>query len=183
MTRCVETIQAPSSELRAAFEGWLASADRSGVRLVVLEGLTNSGKSFLTQRPFLVDSGQSANIEVDQFLRKPVPRTVHYPDAIDRRGLQSAIRAALASAPIVVIEGPMGWPLVDEPMAEVGRDRVRRVYLKRMMRLKPDFWVDEDYLNDPEKWPPTDYHRSIYQYHAEHRPWVNADLVLERIED
>jgi hypothetical protein len=77
----------------------------------------------------------------------------------------------------------MAWPLVDEPMAEVGRDRVRRVYLKRMMRLKPDFWVDEDYLNDPEKWPPTDYHRSIYQYHAEHRPWVNADLVLERIED
>jgi hypothetical protein len=183
MTRCVETIQAPSSELRAAFEGWLASADRSGARLVVLEGLTNSGKSFLTQRPFLVDSGQSAIIEVDQFLRKPVPRTVHYPDAIDRRGLQSAIRAALASAPIVVIEGPMAWPLVDEPMAEVGRDRVRRVYLKRMMRLKPDFWVDEDYLNDPEKWPPTDYHRSIYQYHAEHRPWVNADLVLERIED
>jgi hypothetical protein len=68
-------------------------------------------------------------------------------------------------------------------IAEVGPDRVRRVFLKRMMRLKPDFWVDEDYLNDPKHWPPTDFHRSIYQYHAKRRPWADAHLVLERIED
>jgi chloramphenicol 3-O-phosphotransferase len=180
MTR--RTIQAPSSEIRAAFEHWLATACRFGARAVVLEGLTNSGKSFLTERPFRVGAGQSANIEVDQFLRKPVPPMVHYPDAIDQAALHTAIQAALASMPVVVIEGPMAWPLV-KPMAEVGRDRVRRVYLKRMMRLKPDFWIDEDYLNDPNYWPPTDYHRSIYQYHAERRPWLAADLVLERIED
>jgi hypothetical protein len=96
--------------------------------------------------------------------------------------VDAAIRVALASALIVIVEGPIAWPLV-ESIAEVERDRMRRVYLKRMMRLKPDFWTDEDYLNDPNCWPPTDYHRSIYQYHAECRPWLGADLVLERIED
>jgi hypothetical protein len=177
-----ETINIPSSELRAAFESWLVNAHRSGVRLVVLEGITNSGKSFLTERPFSVGSGQSANIEIDQFLSKPVPPTVRYPDAINRAALQAALRSALASAPVVVIEGPMAWPLV-EPIAEIGRDRVRRVYLKRMMRLKPDFWPDEENINDPNDWPPTEYHRAIYQYHAEQRPWLDADLVLERIDD
>jgi hypothetical protein len=153
------------------------------VRLVVLEGLTGSGKSFLTGRPFSIGAEHSANIEVDQFLRNPVPPTVRYFNAIDRAALQAALQRALASsAPVVVVEGPMAWPLV-EPIAEVVRDRVRRVYLKRMMRLKPDFWTDEDYLNDPNYWPPTDYHRSIYQYHAERQPWLDADLVLERIED
>jgi hypothetical protein len=83
---------------------------------------------------------------------------------------------------VVVIEGPMAWPLV-EPISALTRDRIRRVYLKRMMRLKPDFWVHEDYLGDPNFWPPADYHRAIYRYHAERRPWLDADLVFERIED
>jgi hypothetical protein len=62
-------------------------------------------------------------------------------------------------------------------------ETIRRVYLKRMMRLKPNFWIDEDYLNNRNYWPRTDYERSIYQYHAERQPWLEADLVLERIED
>jgi NADPH:quinone reductase-like Zn-dependent oxidoreductase len=41
----------------------------------------------------------------------------------------------------------------------------------------------EDFLKDPARWPPSDFHRSIYQYHARRRPWRDADLVLERIED
>src|SRR5262249_39692359 len=65
MTGRVETIQTPSSEMRAAFERWLATACRRGVRLVVLEGLTGSGKSFLTGRPFSIGAEHSANIEVD----------------------------------------------------------------------------------------------------------------------
>jgi hypothetical protein len=52
-----------------------------------------------------------------------------------------------------------------------------------MMRWKPDFWIDEDYLNNRNYWPRADYKRSIYQYHAERQPWLEADLVLERIED
>jgi hypothetical protein len=30
-------------------------------------------------------------------------------------------------------------------------------------------------------WPSTNFHRSIYRYHVEHQPWLDADLVLERI--
>jgi hypothetical protein len=105
-----------------------------------------------------------------------------YPDAIGRPALEASLRAGLASAaPVVVIEGPMAWPLV-EPIAELSQDHIRRVYLKRMMHLKPDFWIDEDFLNDPNRWPPFNFHRSIYRYHAEHRPWLDANLVLERIE-
>jgi hypothetical protein len=52
-----------------------------------------------------------------------------------------------------------------------------------MLRLKPDLWVDEDFLKNSARWPPSDFHRSIYQHHAQCRPWRDADLVLERIDD
>jgi hypothetical protein len=52
------------------------------------------------------------------------------------------------------------------------RDRFRKplgiqsggttAYLKRMARLIPDFWADEDFILDPENWPPTEFHRSIW---------------------
>jgi hypothetical protein len=178
-------IRKPTSEIRAVFEKWLATESRTGARLVVLEGLMGSGKTTLTNRPFRFGTRRSLNIEIDQFFQEDTfmsPRST-YLDAINKQALQANFRAALASAaPTIVIEGPMAWPLV-EPIAEMPRDRIRRVYLKRMMRLKPDFWIDQNYLADPSHWPPTAFHRSIYQYHAERRPWVEADLVLERIED
>jgi hypothetical protein len=53
-----------------------------------------------------------------------------------------------------------------------------------MMRLKPDYWQDEDFLFDPEfPPPPTAFTRSIHRYHVEELPWRSADLILERIED
>jgi hypothetical protein len=51
-----------------------------------------------------------------------------------------------------------------------------------MAHLIPDFWADEDFIFDPEWWPPTGFHRSIYRYHAEQGPWQKCDLVIERIE-
>jgi len=149
-----------------------------------VEGLTDSGKTTLTERPFLVDGKRSLNIEIDQFFPEdtPIPSGSTYLDAINQQSLQARLRTALASAaPVVVAEGPMARPLI-EPIADVSRDHIRRVYLKRMRHLQPDIWVQEDFLNNPNRWPPTDFHRSIYRYHAEHRPWLDADLVLERIE-
>jgi hypothetical protein len=175
-------IQISSSKLRRAFASWLATECRLGARLIVLEGLTGTGKTTLTKRPFSVGGRRSQNIEIDQFFPEMFPITRKYADAINRQALQVRLRAALASAaPAVVAEGPMAWPLV-EPIADVPRDQIRRVYLKRTMYSKPNFWIDEDFLNDPNRWPPTDFRRSIFRYHAEHRPWLDADLVLERIE-
>jgi hypothetical protein len=176
----VELIQAPSSTIRAAFKNWLATAWRAGARLVVLEGLMAAGKTTLT-KPLRVGAGRSVSISIDQFWRHDTPLSgVDYVDAVDRQALQARLRARLASvAPIIVVEAPVAWPLV-EPIAEVARDRIRRVYLKRMMHSN---WIDEDFLADASHWPPIDFHRSIYQYHAERKPWLDADLVLERIID
>jgi hypothetical protein len=181
-----QNINIPSCKIRAAFEGWLQSECLSGARLIVLEGLTGSGKTTLSERPFSIGAGKSVNIGIDQFCRQFIPlKGVRYFEAVDRAALRTAVRAALASAsPVVVVEGPVSWPLIARIAgANLQRDCIRRVYLKRMMRLKPDLWVDEDFLKDPARWPPSDFHRSIYQYHARRRPWRDADLVLERIED
>jgi hypothetical protein len=177
-------IRIPSSKLRRAFARWLATACRAGARLIVLEGLTGSGKTTLTDRPFLVDGKRSRNIEIDQFFPEdtPIPLGSTYLDAINQQSLQARLRIAFASAaPVVVAEGPMAWPLIG-PIADVSRDHIRRVYLKRMRHLQPDIWVEENFLHNPDRWPPSGFHQSIYRYHAEHRPWLDADLVLERIE-
>jgi hypothetical protein len=178
------TITISSCKIRAAFEDWLQSECQSGARLIVLQGLTGSGKTTLSERPFSIGAGKSVNIEIDQFCRQYIPlRGLRYLQAIDQAALRTRVRAALDSgSPAVVVEGPVAWPLIAR-IARADLQRVRRVYLKRMMRLKPDFWVDEDFLKDPARWPPLDFHRSIYQYHARQRPWRDADLVLERIED
>jgi hypothetical protein len=175
-------IRIPSSGLRRAFARWLSTECRAGARLIVLEGLTGSGKTTLTKRPFLVDG---KNIEIDQFFPEDtfIPLGTTYLNAINQQSLHAQLRTALASAaPVVVAEGPMVWPLIELLADMPPRDHIRRVYLKRMMHLQPDIWVAEDFLNNPKRWPPIGFHRSIWRYHAEHRPWLDADLVLERIE-
>ncbi|MGZ3309036.1 MAG: hypothetical protein ACXU8R_11000 [Xanthobacteraceae bacterium] len=120
----------------------------------MLEGLMGAGKTALTKPPLRIGTGRSLNIEVDQFFPEETPLKGAYLDVIDRQALQAKLRTALASsAPVVVVEGPLVWPLV-EPIAEVARNRIRRVYLKRMMHLNPDFWIDEDRLADPSRLAP-----------------------------
>jgi hypothetical protein len=96
--------------------------------------------------------------------------------------LRAAIDAAVVSSPLVVVQGAIAWPIVQPAMVTLSKVRIRRVYLKRMMRSRPEFWQDEDAILDPELWPPTDYHRSIYRYHADQQPWLMAELIIERAE-
>jgi len=177
-----ETIRSPLSEIRAAFEQWLASEYRAGTRLVVLEGHMQSGKTTLTKEPFVLDAGPSLNLELDDFRKQPIPE-IAYIDTIDRTALANRLRVALASAPVVIVQGAIAWPLVEPIAPAVGHGGIRRVYLKRMMRNKPDFWVDEDFICDPALLPSHEPRRSIHLYQAEQRPWLSADLVLERIEE
>ena len=67
-----QTINIPSCKIRAAFEGWLQSECQSGARLIVLEGLTGSGKTTLSERPFSIGAGKSVNIGIDQFCRQSI---------------------------------------------------------------------------------------------------------------
>jgi|GEM_PF-3699160 len=141
-----------------------------------------SGKTTLTKQPFAVGARQSVNIELDDFREQPVP-AIAYIDTIDRAAFENGLRTMLASAPLVIVQGAIAWPLIEPIAAELGDVRIRRVYLKRMMRNKSDFWADEDFIFDPEWWSTHEPRRSIHRYHAEQRPWESADLVLERVEE
>jgi hypothetical protein len=178
-----QIIQASSNEVRAAFEQWLASQIENGVRVVVLEGITGAGKTTLTEQPFALGaSRQSINIELDDFLRRPVGPGTPYVDAIDRKKLRAAIDAAVVSSPLVVIQGAIAWPIVQPAMLTLSEACIRRAYLKRMMSSRPEIWQDEDAILDPDLWPSTDYHRSIYRYHSDQQPWLTAELIIERAE-
>lgn len=72
---------------------------QAGSRLVVLEGLTCSGKTTLTKEPFIFGGKQSNNIAIDGFLSRPVPSETRYVDALDWGELTRAITTALASSP------------------------------------------------------------------------------------
>jgi hypothetical protein len=63
-----KTIRASSSDVRTAFAQWLGVEFRAGIKLVILEGLTSSGKTTLTKLPFDLDGRLSTNIEMDDFL-------------------------------------------------------------------------------------------------------------------
>jgi hypothetical protein len=175
-------MQLASSEIRAGFERWLALQLQAGTRLVVLEGLSNSGKSYLTAEPFILGECRSINIEMDDFLLRPVLPTTAYDEAIDRSAMKARLANSLEWSPLVVIQAVIAWPLVHSVVNALGPDRVRRVYLKRMMRLNPDIWVDESHIFNNERWPTAEYYRSIWHYHAEQHPWRGCDLVLKRVE-
>ena len=154
-----------------------------GIKLVILEGLTASGKTTLTKQPFTLDGRPSTNIEMDDFLPPRVPDATPYLAAIDRSAMLEEIEKALREPSLTILQGAIVWPEVEPVTVRVGVNGVRRVYLKRMAHLLPDFWADEDFILDPEWWPPTGFHRSIYRYHAEQRPWLKCDLIIERIEE
>src|SRR5262249_47940814 len=100
-----------------------AVESRAGTQLVVLEGHMQSGKTTLTKKPFSVGAGQSVNIELDDFRNRPVPE-IAYIDTIDQAALENELRAKLASAPLVIVQGAIAWPLV-EPMITATLNNVR----------------------------------------------------------
>jgi hypothetical protein len=171
--------RAQSSEIRNLFGRWLASEWNAGIRFVVLEGLMGSGKSMLIKQPFALGTRQSVNIELDQFLRRPVDPDVEYMDALDVDAATATVTQAYRTAPLVIAEGPMGWPVVQRVLQEIPRREVRRVYLKQKSPRNPDEWEDFEFLQECKR--PTAYGRSIDRYHATERPWLVADVVFERI--
>jgi hypothetical protein len=177
-------IRAASSEVGNAFARWLGVEFRAGIKLVILEGLTSSGKTTLTKQPFALNGRLSTNIEMDDFLPPSLPDdATPYLAAIDQSAMLEEVEKSLREPSLVVLQGAIVWPAVESITARLGVSGVRRVYLKRMARLLPDFWADEDFILDPDFWPPTGFHRSVHRYHAEQRPWLKCDLVIERIEE
>jgi hypothetical protein len=181
---CPKIIRVSSSEVGTAFAQWLGVEFRTGIKLVILEGLTSSGKTTLTNKPFALDGRPSTNIEMDDFLPPSLrDDATPYLAAIDQSAMLEEVVKALREPSLAILQGAIVWPALELVTARLGVNGVRRVYLKRMAHLTPDFWADEDFILDPEFWPPTGFHRSIHRYHAEQRPWLKCDLVIERIEE
>jgi hypothetical protein len=147
---------------------------------VVLEGLMGSGKSYLTDQPFALGIGQSAHIELDSFLRKPVDETTEYMAAIDADAANQTIMQMRRTAPMVIAEGPMAWPVVAPILQYIPSGEVRRVYLKRMSSSYPDRWPDGKFLEEECEYRAA-FFQSIDRYHARERPWLLADVVFERV--
>ena len=116
---------------------------------------------------------------MDDFLPLSLQAATPYLAAVDQAAMLAKVESAISEPPLIILQGAIVWPAVESITAGAN---VRRVYLKRMMHLLPDFWTDEDCILDRECWPPTGFHRSIYRYHAE-QPWLKCDLIIERIEE
>jgi hypothetical protein len=98
-------------------------------------------------------------------------------DAIDVDAASARIIEAYRTAPLVIVEGPMAWPIVQRVLQEeIPSDEVRRVYLKRMSSNYPDRWPDGEFLYEYE--PPGVYFQSIRRYQATERPWLLAYVVF-----
>src|SRR5262245_60373347 len=98
---------------------WLIAEYAVGVRFIVLEGLTRSGKSTLTKQPFVLASRPSADIELDQFLRRPVDPDIEYMTAIDIEAAIRAVAEAYRTAPLVIIEGPIVSPVIEPVLLSI----------------------------------------------------------------
>lgn len=70
-----------------------------------------SGKSLLTKQPFGLGTRQSANIELDRFLRAPVNPDNDYMVAFNMDAATAAMMEALRISPLV-LAGPVAWPVV-----------------------------------------------------------------------
>lgn len=149
-----------------------------GAQLIILEGMMKSGKSTLTSR--LSVFGRDVEvIQLDQFLRKPVRPQTSYLNAIDIEAATCQITEAVATAPLVVAEGPIAWPVTEAARQDVSSHAVRRVYLKRMSPRNPDHWEEFEFAEEQNKCR-DEFFLSIDRYHVTERPWLAADLILER---
>jgi len=100
--------------------------------------------------------------------------------AIDADAANQTVMQMYRTAPMVIAEGPMAWPVVAPILQDIPSGEVRRVYLKRMSSSYPDRWPDDEFLEEECEYCPA-YFQSIDRYHARERPWLLADVVFERI--
>jgi hypothetical protein len=161
------------SEIRPQFAEWLSDAEREGVRLIVLEGLTGSGKTSLAESffPWL------SCIYADDHLTRGMANS-SWSAMYRMEGAALEVGTSLREPLLTLFEGAIAWPTV-EPL--LGVVELRRVYIKRMQF--PGFWADESELEATDLPPSLALRKSILEYHRDERPWEKADLVLERLNE
>lgn len=171
------TLRLFDHQIARSFLDWAAKQRESGVRLICVEGLPCSGKSWLLKKAL---DAKFRGIELDRLLPKDAPASISWVDQVRAGGAVQSILDALDECDCVVVDGPAAWLVVEPVVEKLGRPAARRLYLKEMSIGGGLIEWDED---EPLKRAATcePYWRSIYEHHGKDRPWLHADLIIERV--
>lgn len=169
-----------SNAISRIFSEWARQQLGQGVRLISLEGLPSSGKSYLLQN---FDDNKFGRIELDALLPKCAPSIVSWADQINRTDAKAFVLNEIDNHECLIVEGPAAW-LILKPIAhQIGIGKTRRLYLKRVSKYGDlVIWGDGEGLAEHAA-ASTRYFQSIYEHHANDRPWESADLIIERISE
>jgi hypothetical protein len=80
-----------------------------------------------------------------------------------------------------LIEGPAAELLLQELSPKPDRHNILPIYIKEMSTSSgPITWFGHEFLKDfaAERRP---FWRNVYDHHHVDKPWMQADLVIERI--
>lgn len=160
---------------------WLNHLKIDGFDLAVLEGLPGAGKSSIVERFVRELDLPCWIVELDKFLEKQELQERSWADTVIARGALSAI-SKWASEGLTLVEGPASWVVARAWIAEHAPDaRVARGYLKAVSEVGGvTFWDAGDGLREHARVHQR-FMASIYEYHADERPWTTADVVFQRI--
>ena len=172
------TLRLSDREIIPSFLEWATNQRDCGARLICVEGLPGAGKSRLLKGSLDADF---RGIELDCLLRQTACHTTSWVEQVKAGGAIQSIRAALDSCDCVLVDGPAVWPLVMPVVEDLGQSAVRRVYLKRMSIGGGVIeWLEGEGLLDHAA-RSNAYWQSIYEHHGSDRPWLSADLIIERV--
>jgi hypothetical protein len=176
----IPVIRAGDSRLKALVSNWLNDNLKPSVNMILIEGLPYSGKSTLHASLSLDDA---CKFEFDQYLPSPCSAETRWIDYILQSKAIRAIENSCATRSRTLIEGPAAGFLLQELSPKPDRHNMLRIYIKEMSTSVGQItWFGREFLKDfaAERRP---FWRSVYDHHDVDKPWMQADLVIERIPD
>ena len=174
----IPVIRAEDSRLKALVSDWLNDNLKPSVNMIVIEGLPCSGKSTL-QANLSIDDAYK--FELDQYLPSPCSAETKWIDHILQSKAIRDIENSCAARSRTLIEGPAAGLLLQELSPKPDRQNILRIYIKEMSTSGGQItWFGHEFLKDfaAERRP---FWKSIYDHHHVDKPWMQADLVVERI--
>jgi len=146
--------------------------------LVVLEGCTGAGKTYLAETLGELISGSSA-VHADQFIAH---RDVGYSVGMNLQTLRQAICQELRKSPIVIFEGVLARDLLEK----IGHQGKLFVYvqLNSTVGVPADLDTLDQEGDRPEPFGDEGtLAAEVAEYHRRRRPRANADIVFIRVAD
>jgi len=168
-----------SAEVVPFVQKWVRSILDDGVKILCIEGLMGSGKSYLLGEL----QGSFKTIDLDEFLPQPANYDRTWLEQVIEGGALTAIEKAYSCYEFTTIGGVQVAPML-QAVTNINQGAIRKAYIKKMsQRGEAIYWDDGDSLGDSTLPAQGAFSRSVDEYHLEMTPWNSADLVIERIAD